>query len=47
MKLNDGTCIIDSIKWNNNVQLEINDLIDIALIEIIMKNINKIQLNMD
>ena len=47
MKLDDGTSIIDGIKWNYESEYKTNDLIDIAFhIELNnWKNINKLQLN--
>tara|TARA_B100000579_G_C22658864_1_gene769911 strand:- start:584 stop:970 length:387 start_codon:yes stop_codon:yes gene_type:complete len=47
MTIDDGTSSIDAIKWNNSIQLEKNDLIDIAYyIEINRwKKANILQLN--
>ena len=47
MKLDDGTSIIDAIKWNYDLEYKTNDLIDIAFyIEFNnWKNIKKLQLN--
>ena len=47
MRLNDGTALIDAIKWNFSSDLKINDLIDIAFyIELNnWKKANKLQLN--
>ncbi len=48
MKLDDGTAILEAIKWNYSYRLNKNDLIDIAFyIEINKwKNHNKLQLNL-
>ena len=48
MKIDDGTGIIDAIKWNFSTKLKTNDLIDIAYyIEINKwKKTNKLQLNL-
>ena len=47
MTINDGTSSIDAIKWNANLELNRNDLIDIAFqIELNKwKKTNKLQLN--
>ncbi len=47
MTLNDGTSSIDAIKWNGSIQLNKNDLIDVAFyIEVnIWKKNKKLQLN--